>query len=253
MLDGSEGSVLTHSVFKFQDPRGPKSSLDERSQHTGSQTNAESPVPDPTSLLWGTHADVDLLEVHPSPSHALLLWQTFLYYVNPLTKAIHVPTVQILIDEASKNVESLSRPTVALVFAIYSAAIMSMKDDDCRHTLGECKNTLLVRYVTTTQHMLAASGFMKSVNVVILQAFVVHLVRLSCLLAGLKSARIANRLAGSRPAFLRCPDQLDACRSGDAHGPATQTARRIPRRQLLSIRDTDAATYLVADSYHRQS
>lgn len=109
-----------------------------------------------------------------------MLWQTFLQNVNPLSKVIHAPHVQPQVLEASKDFNSCSKPAIALLFAIYAAAVMSLKEEDCQAQLNGPKTVLLGRYFSAAQQALAAASFMKSRNFVTIQAFVVFLVRSSC-------------------------------------------------------------------------
>lgn len=133
---------------------------------------------DPATLLFSTIRDVvDLRDYHPPPMQAFMLWQFFLQNVNPLSKVIHAPQVQPQVLEASKDFRSVSKPAVALLFAIYAAAVMSLKDEDCQAHFNSSKTVLLSRYFSAAQQALAAASFMKSRNILTLQAFVVFLVR----------------------------------------------------------------------------
>lgn len=108
--------------------------------------------------------------------HSFMLWQIFLQKINPLSKVIHAPLVQNQVIEASRDFNSISKPSVALLFAIYSAALLGMKDEECQTQLNESKKTLMNRYFSATQQALASASFMKSRNIIVLQAFVIHLV-----------------------------------------------------------------------------
>lgn len=132
---------------------------------------------DPTTLLFSTVRDVvNLRDFHPPPMQAFLLWQTFLQNVNPLSKVIHAPLVQPQVLQASRDFGSVSKPATALLFAIYAAAVMSLKEEDCQAQLNGSKTAVLGRYFSAAQHALAAASFMKSRNIVTLQAFIVFLV-----------------------------------------------------------------------------
>ena len=71
-------------------------------------------------------SDVDLKSLHPLPSQIPFYWQTFLENVDPLVKIIHVGTMNKVVKEIQNNLDSLSRSTEALMFAIYFATITSM-------------------------------------------------------------------------------------------------------------------------------
>lgn len=132
---------------------------------------------DPATLLFSSVRDIiNLRDYHPPPMQAFMLWQTFLQNVNPLSKVIHAPLVQPQVLEASKDFDSVSKPAVALLFAIYAAAVMSLKEEDCQAQLNSNKTTLLSRYFSAAQQALAAASFLKSRNIVTLQAFVIFLV-----------------------------------------------------------------------------
>lgn len=119
---------------------------------------------------------MNLRDFHPPPMQAFMLWQTFLQNINPLSKVIHAPLVQPQVIEASKDFDSLPRPATALLFAIYAAAVLSLKEEDCQAQLNGPKSVLLSRYFSACQQALAAASFMKSRNIVTLQAYVIFLV-----------------------------------------------------------------------------
>lgn len=79
-----------------------------------------------------------------------------------------------------------------LLFAIYTAAITSMDEKSCQEVMGESKNTLLTRYITATQHALIKAGFLNSLDLVVLQAFVLYLVSHCFLKASFSAATICQ-------------------------------------------------------------
>lgn len=50
--------------------------------------------------------------------------------MDPIVKVLHVPTVDKLVKETRKNLNSLTPANEALMFAIYFAAITSMDETD---------------------------------------------------------------------------------------------------------------------------
>jgi hypothetical protein len=58
------------------------------------------------------------------------MWQVYQENVDPIVKILHVPTVEILVKETRKNLDSLTPGNEALMFAIYFAAITSMDEED---------------------------------------------------------------------------------------------------------------------------
>jgi hypothetical protein len=112
---------------------------------------------------------------HPPPECIHQLWQVFVENVEPLTKVVHVPTLRPAIDKAASNITAVPRAFEALMFAIYGAAIVSLKDDECKKRFSEPRKVLLSRYISATKAALLRAKFMESVSLVVLQALVIHL------------------------------------------------------------------------------
>lgn len=112
---------------------------------------------------------------HPSPGHIHQLWQTFVQNIDPLTKAVHAPTLEPAILKAACDTASIPRSFEALLFAIYSAAVMSLTDGECKDLLGESRRILLSRYTAATKAALSQARFMSTTSLVVLQALVLHL------------------------------------------------------------------------------
>jgi hypothetical protein len=96
--------------------------------------------------------------------------------VDPLTKVVHVPTLQPAIQKAASNIEGIPQSFEALLFAIYAAAVMSLNDDECKQRLCESRKMLLSRYMTATKVALSRARFMGTTSILLLQALVLHLV-----------------------------------------------------------------------------
>ena len=142
------------------------------------------------SLLFGITSpmtSLTLTALHPQPVHIFRLWQTFLDNVNPLSKVIHAPTVQHQILEAIANLENVSRSMESLLFAIYATSVNSMNNKECETILGESKQILLTRFVKATERALIRASFLKSTDLVVLQALTLFLVSNSTLFGALES------------------------------------------------------------------
>ena len=112
---------------------------------------------------------------HPPSERIHQLWQIFIENVDPLTKVVHVPTLRPAIQKAASNIETIPRNFEALIFAIYGAAIMSIKDEECKQRFCEPRKTLLSRYISATKIALSRAKFMGTMSLVVLQALVLHL------------------------------------------------------------------------------
>ena len=85
------------------------------------------------SFIMGYNSsDVNIKSLHPLPSQIPFYWQTFLENVHPLVKILHAPTMAKTIKEVQNNLDSLSKSTEALMFAIYFATITSMNGNEVR-------------------------------------------------------------------------------------------------------------------------
>jgi hypothetical protein len=113
---------------------------------------------------------------HPPPERIRQLWNIFTENVDPLTKVVHVPSIRPMIENATENTKDLPRNLEAVMFAIYATAVMSMREDDCNHQLGESRKGLLSRYILATESALSRAKFLSTTSLVTLQALVLHLI-----------------------------------------------------------------------------
>ena len=95
--------------------------------------------------------------------------------VNPVTKVVHVPSLQSAIEKAITNIERIPRGFEALMFSIYSMAVLSLTEDQCRDMLGDSRAMVLPRYVAATKAALLRARFMSSTSIVVMQALVLHI------------------------------------------------------------------------------
>ena len=138
----------------------------------------ETPADEATDFVLGmTASPSQTAKLHPNPDHILKLWQIFIANVNPMMKIIHVPTIQHAIEDAITDIEHIPRSLEALMLAIYCAAILSMRDGECRATFGESRTILKARYQLGVRRALTRAHFMSSADIYILQALVTYLVR----------------------------------------------------------------------------
>ena len=84
--------------------------------------------------------------------------------------------MQKQILEASGDLDNVSKALEALMFAIYSSAVNSMTEEECQRMIGEARLTLLDRYTFATHQALLRAKFLKTSDIVLLQAFVLFLV-----------------------------------------------------------------------------
>lgn len=195
-------------------------------------------------VIGGSTAAVT--ELHPPGVQVLQLWQIYLENVNPLLKITHTPTIQGQLVEAAANPASISKPLEALMFSIYFIAVTSMTDEEVQDTFKEDRNRLLSKYHHGTQQALINAGFMRSPELVVLQAYVLYLVGDP---SNLHHAVWTGFLLTwsvlyppiHRPALPLLPDRNRGPRSA-----APGTPSRCRAVQPAAIRGRAAATTLVA-------
>jgi hypothetical protein len=126
-------------------------------------------------LLGASPTNQSLSSIHPGPVQIFRLWQTFLDNVNPLSKILHTSSTQTQVLEASENLDATPKNIEVLLFAIYTSAVASLSNEECCNLMGDSKSVLLRRYSAATQQALVDIGFMKTSDIVVLQAFVLFL------------------------------------------------------------------------------
>ncbi|KAI0471129.1 fungal-specific transcription factor domain-containing protein [Xylariaceae sp. FL0804] len=149
---------------------------EEESTRDEADTPADSKSPDANAALVLSHgAEANLEELHPKPAHVLRLWQTFLERVNPLTKVIHVPTVQPLLVEAATNRTNLPKNVEALLFAIYLMGTVALEESECVEQLGYSKAEAYNRFSQGCRTVLVRVGFLQASDLIVVQALVLYL------------------------------------------------------------------------------
>lgn len=133
----------------------------------------------------------NLKKQHPNLVQIFKLWQTFLTNVNPLIMIFHAPSVQEQIVHASGDLDNISEATEALMFAVYTCAIGSLEDSECKAMFGEERTFLMAKWQRATQQALNSASLLKTLDIVVLQAFVLFLV------AALQSWQIAHASSSS--------------------------------------------------------
>ncbi|GCB21233.1 uncharacterized transcriptional regulatory protein C139.03 [Aspergillus awamori] len=136
----------------------------------------DDPLLYPTPSLEEVISDTQSIhDVHPEPKHIYRLWQIFVERVHPMTKIVHVPTLQQRILDTSCNSYCASKPLTAIIFAIYTISITSISAGDCETYFGVGKALLLRQYRTATLRALIAADFLTTSDLEVLQALVLFL------------------------------------------------------------------------------
>jgi hypothetical protein len=119
---------------------------------------------------------------HPSKQMAVKLWTIYINNVEGCSglKLLHLPTDEIKMYSIVDNPATASLDDLALNFAINFAATSALDDDEAQVTLGQDKQTLLLRFKVGLEQSFAHGDFLNSPTVTGLHALAIYLV--SCLL-----------------------------------------------------------------------
>ena len=113
---------------------------------------------------------------HPDPVQTFRLWQIFLDRVNPLTKIIHVPTLQPYIIEATTDPSNVPLHYQPLLFTVYLMATLSLSEAECHQLLGSSQALALQRFSSATRTALLRFDYLRNYDMAALQALVLFMV-----------------------------------------------------------------------------
>src|SRR5690606_30032640 len=95
---------------------------------------------------------------------------------DPLVKLFYTPSVQDSIFQTETNLVSITLGTEALMFAVYLSATVTMSRLEGLESMESPKDVLLKRFANATQQALVNAKFLKSTDLVVLQALTLYLV-----------------------------------------------------------------------------
>lgn len=126
-------------------------------------------------LLCGDDPAVDLAALRPDAAHVFRLWQLFLDRVNPLGKILHVPTVQPLIVQSAADMRHMPLQHQALIFAIYTIAVVSASEDESLVMFNMSRDEALSRFMMGAKLALIRFEFLHNFDMAALQALILYL------------------------------------------------------------------------------
>lgn len=130
-----------------------------------------------SAFLFGYHSIAhSLRDFHPSMATSQMLWCGFNERIAPLIMIFYKPVVADLIRKASTDPECLDKDSEALVFAVYFAAVTSMKPHQSHVELGDDHKTTILHYRFAAEQALARADFLHTHSLTVLQAAVLYLI-----------------------------------------------------------------------------
>jgi hypothetical protein len=158
---------LPNSKALLQEQREYQSNSDDDGL-SGNDTYAE-------NILFGGPNTSDPVNLFPTPVQVHILWQNFVSNVDPLTKLVHVPTLENLVKLSTQNVHAVPRNMLALIFSILLVAVVSMSEEECLSQLGLSKQKLMKRFCYATQKCLTKNGILKTTDTTILTSLIYYI------------------------------------------------------------------------------
>ncbi|KAM0325133.1 hypothetical protein ACHAQA_007672 [Verticillium albo-atrum] len=131
-------------------------------------------------LLLNHFPAIDPQTFVPAPSAAqiYLLWKVFLERVNPVTKLVHVPTLEPWISKAMTNPNNLNYNAKALLFSIYLVSVVSLTQAETEQMLGMTKDEALKLFTAGVKTSLIRADFMRRYDMATLQTLLLYLISL---------------------------------------------------------------------------
>jgi hypothetical protein len=142
----------------------------------GTSTTGLTPDENAELLFGGDSPETKAESLWPEPAQMFRLWQIYLDRVNPLTKIIHVPSLQPYVAEAAIRSPSVPKNIEALLFSIFLMAVVSLTPDECRALLGFSREEALQKYSLAVRLSLTQLNFLRSYDLTVLRALVIYLV-----------------------------------------------------------------------------
>lgn len=128
-------------------------------------------------LLFGARPEpADLSSLHPNAVQIFRLCHLYIENVNPLLQVVHAPSLQSRIIEAAGDVPNIEPNFEALMFGIYSMAVVSLTNEDCINLFGTTRGILLQQYHRGSQEALLNARFLRTEDRSCLTALFLHLV-----------------------------------------------------------------------------
>ncbi|KAK3308497.1 fungal-specific transcription factor domain-containing protein [Chaetomium strumarium] len=140
-------------------------------------SSPETMTPDNNSdlLLRGDSPGVKVETLWPDAAQIFRLWQFYLDRVNPLTKIIHVPSLQPYVAEAASGSQNVPKNIEALLFSVFLMAVVALTPDECLALLGYSREDAIQRFSSGVRSSLNRIGFLRSHDLTTLQALVIYL------------------------------------------------------------------------------
>jgi hypothetical protein len=132
--------------------------------------------PEECGLVLSSTSKIENLATLHFPLNILQkLFDIYRERVYPLMRLLHLPTFWSSLTNAL-NPRDMSKSLAAVIFSFYFVTIISLEDDECYSLLGGQKSAMTARYKIAARQALINADFLKSSNLMTLQAYTTFLV-----------------------------------------------------------------------------
>uniref|UniRef100_A0A8H7NKJ5 Zn(2)-C6 fungal-type domain-containing protein n=1 Tax=Bionectria ochroleuca TaxID=29856 RepID=A0A8H7NKJ5_BIOOC len=138
-------------------------------------TEGHTPENNADVLLLSDSSSANPEDYQPDPVQAFRLWQIFLDRVNPLTKIVHVPTLQPYVIEATSDSSGVPLNYQALLLSVYLLASIALQDSECMQLIGISRDQAVQRFTAGTKQALIKLDFLRNSDMASIQALVLFL------------------------------------------------------------------------------
>jgi len=127
--------------------------------------------------FFSVENSADLHRLRPLVSQVSYYWHLFGATVDPLLKVLHQPTIDRAIQSLiASQMKDISPEMELLMFSIYFSVVMGMTPEDVFSSFGELKSVLASRYRHGFEQALANADFLRSQELMVVQALIIFLV-----------------------------------------------------------------------------
>jgi hypothetical protein len=182
MLNAGKARFVDNNLWMTISDELPDSGrlLQDQPDNSTEEDDWSSTDTNPNSILFHGRLTADVASLYPPPAAVMTFWTAFCQNVDPLTKIVHIPTLQTLVEVSCHNVRSLSRYNLTLLFSIHLISVESMTDEQCRAATGESKRTLFKRLLAATQQCFVRGCLLRTGDLTMLTALLFYLLAIRC-------------------------------------------------------------------------
>ncbi|KAI1174491.1 fungal-specific transcription factor domain-containing protein [Nemania sp. FL0916] len=180
-MDGNVRFMDNYIRISFHDELAAMRGIIDNDGDDESESNTTGLSPDNNADLFMGSEDtaMDLQELQPDLVNVFRLWQVFIDRVNPLTKVVHIPSLQPYVIDSADNITKVPLQYQALLFAIYTMTVVAMTNEETNQLIGMNQTDALNQFARGTKLALMRANFLKNYNMTILQALVLYMLSLN--------------------------------------------------------------------------